>query len=780
MRAGKSESCLCEKCERLHRFDKARWILADALTEELDASEQGPAEDEEPTAGGDFPREEGSLLEASGSMMGSVALQPHARALLRELADVLRQSDAKELCRMLLRGAHSDTNPDIPPTTCLHGECAQCGFARIWKHGLRPLLVGPQAAQPVGSFWSEEVVWSRFEKITVPNPTTKKRGARASSRRGAEDEEWRASSNAATKLVLVPVTGTVVEFLDDLERTLKPLVPHKFLVRWQKDAARDFDRHARPSMLYVNIDFAENYDIRPYKEVQSQHWGSRQCTLFINITAHLSKDAWNQTEGVLAAGDEVTVRGELAEHPVNPGSFWAKVEGPVTTLHGQQSKTVYKVVDASDTVYCVPRSELRLRWWRKRAFVGVTDDMKHDSLLMQNFFNQALDKLQADGTVASNGIRSLHVHSDNAAQHFKSAKSMNWLTRQLHHRDWVKSATWDFGAPGHGKGPWDGIGATMKNTLRRAPAAEADPGAASHTRTESHGLATPQDCYEQLRFEFSKERQLDQKSRKIGAFDILWADRNDIPRGDSNFDVEYDTITDVTKHYQFFVRRHNAVLKRPYSCWCTACVRAVAAGPGVDSVLRRQYNRMYMRHRVAGCRHEARPDLCAWSAHECHCTAKSGRLVDDRDDEIVQHGVELAKRLEPGMWVLVETAPPDELWLAKVAGPVPAPETVTKNTRVPVQFLERIPADMDEVDEPSERLMFAYDPQAQVDQLCVSEIRHAGWDVAHRVRDHTSARKVKRQRGRSASTPDVQPEQQMEGTYRLDPKKELLAATWCR
>ena len=35
------------------------------------------------------------------------------------------------------------------------------------------------------------------------------------------------------------------------------------------------------------------------------------------------------------------------------------------------------------------------------------------------------------------------VHSDNAAQHFKSSKSLNWLSKQLREMG--------FGAPGHGK-----------------------------------------------------------------------------------------------------------------------------------------------------------------------------------------------------------------------------------------------------------------------------------------------------------------------------------------
>ena len=40
-------------------------------------------------------------------------------------------------------------------------------------------------------------------------------------------------------------------------------------------------------------------------------------------------------------------------------------------------------------------------------------------------------------------LTTLCVHSDNAAQHFKSSKSRKWLSKQLREMG--------FGAPGHGK-----------------------------------------------------------------------------------------------------------------------------------------------------------------------------------------------------------------------------------------------------------------------------------------------------------------------------------------
>lgn len=57
-------------------------------------------------------------------------------------------------------------------------------------------------------------------------------------------------------------------------------------------------------------------------------------------------------------------------------------------------------------------------------------------------------------------------HSDNAV-HFKSKENLYFWSQQL---DWVAfiRAIWvEFGCPGHGKGPWDGMGAMVKTKVSR-------------------------------------------------------------------------------------------------------------------------------------------------------------------------------------------------------------------------------------------------------------------------------------------------------------------------
>lgn len=68
----------------------------------------------------------------------------------------------------------------------------------------------------------------------------------------------------------------------------------------------------------------------------------------------------------------------------------------------------------------------------------------------------------------------MRVHSDNAPSHFKCSKTLYFLTSlpdRLKSWGWRGRHTfrvvWEFGAPGHGKGVWDGIGAWMKRTVRQ-------------------------------------------------------------------------------------------------------------------------------------------------------------------------------------------------------------------------------------------------------------------------------------------------------------------------
>ena len=126
------------------------------------------------------------------------------------------------------------------------------------------------------------------------------------------------------------------------------------------------------------------------------------------------------------------------------------------------------------------RGLLRHRKLHTKAVFGISDDKKHDSYAAQWFMNATLQILKL--AYIDTGIErffAIHVHSDNAGSHFKSSKTMFYLTTLLVTcAAWTIAAStgavamsirafWEFGAPGHGKGVWDGLGALIKRTVKQ-------------------------------------------------------------------------------------------------------------------------------------------------------------------------------------------------------------------------------------------------------------------------------------------------------------------------
>ena len=65
-------------------------------------------------------------------------------------------------------------------------------------------------------------------------------------------------------------------------------------------------------------------------------------------------------------------------------------------------------------------------------------------------------------------ITHLHLHSDNATQHFKSVGAIEFFTSLIRNRGGATKCryVYSFGAPGHGKGMFDGLGGALKNKIK--------------------------------------------------------------------------------------------------------------------------------------------------------------------------------------------------------------------------------------------------------------------------------------------------------------------------
>ena len=123
----------------------------------------------------------------------------------------------------------------------------------------------------------------------------------------------------------------------------------------------------------------------------------------------------------------------------------------------------------------IERCYLRRRVLHTKAFIHVSDDKTHDSHAAQTFISKTLEYLNEHYVVTGQErFVALHMHSDNAPSHFKNSKTLHFLSKLPEKlKSWSSVAgrsfrvVWEFGAPGHGKGVWDGIGAWMKRTVRQ-------------------------------------------------------------------------------------------------------------------------------------------------------------------------------------------------------------------------------------------------------------------------------------------------------------------------
>jgi hypothetical protein len=68
-------------------------------------------------------------------------------------------------------------------------------------------------------------------------------------------------------------------------------------------------------------------------------------------------------------------------------------------------------------------------------------------------------------------VKEIHLDSDGADSHFK-IKVSSFSTTDFQVKYGLERLTWTFGAPGHGKGTWDGFGGILKNAATRSKVSE--------------------------------------------------------------------------------------------------------------------------------------------------------------------------------------------------------------------------------------------------------------------------------------------------------------------
>jgi predicted RNA-binding Zn-ribbon protein involved in translation (DUF1610 family) len=318
-------------------------------------------------------------------------------AAIAHLKDMIRILSAKTKSQMCLEATCGEkglgARLEDRASTCVDGSCPNCGFAKIWAC-VRALLVdvddeGEEHMKlDVPPAFYQIVRWEKYAYRFKVVAATTKRGthgeprAAAAAARAGDDDDWEESPKSK-ELYVQTMSGTLIDFFDTFTPFLGKHVVHRSTLSRQKAAGLTFERERRPGMLSLDMDFAENLDIEEANKVQSEHWSTNQCTLFMQVAQWLDVYSWDQNVGGLVEGAEVTVGGEMAGEARAPGSYWAKVVSKPLRAAGAVEDS-YVVENAAGVQHTILRSSLRHRVIVMQCYVGVTGDKRHDRLAPLN------------------------------------------------------------------------------------------------------------------------------------------------------------------------------------------------------------------------------------------------------------------------------------------------------------------------------------------------------------------------------------------------------------
>lgn len=225
---------------------------------------------------------------------------------------------------------------------------------------------------------------------------------------------------------------------------------------------------------------------------------------------------------------------------------------------------VYWVEPSSaQAAFAVRRELLRHRKLHTTAFVSITDEKRHDAVTTQHFLNKQFEYWQQQQD-PDNKFWAWVGHSDNAS-HFKSGSMMNYWSRVLN-SGWLKNVWVEFGCPGHGKGPWDGMGAVIKQQLTRDLTK-------AKILTDDGYVTCPREAAEHLRRRFETEAWREKhKHMPINEIKVTYSNHEDINR--PVVEHEFDPLNGKLSTYSYMMLAEDQIAARRRSCWCGACIRA--------------------------------------------------------------------------------------------------------------------------------------------------------------------------------------------------------------
>ena len=224
--------------------------------------------------------------------------------------------------------------------------------------------------------------------------------------------------------------------------------------------------------------------------------------------------------------------------------------------------------------------KIKLRRMITVPHVIVSDYKGHDSSFVKCYLDDLL--LGPAGWLQSQiefgglkeRVSEVHIDSDGAASHFKNKDSLFSMT-DFQVKYCLDRLTWTFGAPGHGKGTWDGFGGILKNAAMR------------RIVSESLIIKTAKEVYDLLirlfYSEIKQEEYANTKRIKIKHWSIVLLPDDDVKKYPT---IEQSSIQNIeafdgsgTQKIFFFEAMHRGGMGFQLSaCWCPACIEGTRSG----------------------------------------------------------------------------------------------------------------------------------------------------------------------------------------------------------
>ena len=288
---------------------------------------------------------------------------------------------------------------------------------------------------------------------------------------------------------------------------------------------------------------------------------------------------------------------------------------------------------------------------------AVSDDKKHDRFAMQHFTTKELEWLEGymkdnfKNDIPMGHITHLHQHSDNAGQHFKSTGSIQYFTSLIYNRGDATqcSYVYSFGAPGHGKGFFDGLGGVFKNKIHSLIKGTKNPDR-KIAGTETGYINNVTDVFDALKEYFKSSASSREYRRRKGNnqvdtfkfFKYVAGEDEQVRRTEETF----TSLDKINSCYQFSVSNVGLVHSRMRSCWCLKCYEAMINGSlnwNAD-------------HSVAECTSCTNQTTSVYEFTKRSCKKLTGINAASVIQECSKTRSEMAKALTPGMWVLFKSS----------------------------------------------------------------------------------------------------------------------------